>query len=245
MSQTKYNIRIGTSGFYYNHWKGLFYPDDLPKNEWLEYFAKSFDTVEINNTFYQLPKKETIKSWYERTPENFSFTIKANRFITHIKKLKDSAESLKHFFETINILKEKLGPVLYQLPPSMKKNIGLLKAFIRLLPKNNLAVFEFRNISWFSQDTYDLLSKTDSAFCIHDLQGITSPHIITRDNIYIRFHGSMGRYHGDYSDDTLEKWAIWIKQNLKKNKTLYAYFNNDVNANAIKNAKTLKQLFLK
>jgi len=118
MGKSNCDIRIGTSGWHYNHWTGLFYPAKLPKSKWFEHYAKNFDTVEINNTFYQLPKQETFKNWHEQASKNFLYTVKANRYITHIKRLKDPSESLERFFERVDVLKENLGPILYQLPPN-------------------------------------------------------------------------------------------------------------------------------
>jgi len=237
------NIRIGTSGWHYNHWSQLFYPAQLPKSKWFEHYATHFDTVEINNTFYQLPKQQTIENWHRQAPKNFLYTVKANRYITHIKRLKDTSEALERFFERVHLLKENLGPVLYQLPPSFHKDLDRLVGFIRLLPKNLPTVFEFRHKSWFSEDTYKLLSEFNAAFCIHDMPGIKTPRVITADIIYIRFHGPTGKYEGNYSESALQNWAQWIKENIKKAHSLYAYFNNDIHAYAINNAKTLKQQF--
>jgi len=242
MSKGKCDIRIGTSGWYYNHWSGLFYPDDLPKTKWFGHYAKTFDTVEANSTFYHLPKPQSIKKWYKQSPKNFLYAVKANRFITHIKRLKTAEEPLKRFFEIITLLKEKLGPVLYQLPPGLHKNPALLEDFLALLPPEPPAVFEFRHESWYSDDIYELLKKAGVGFCIHDMPGLESPAIITADVIYIRFHGTTGRYSGNYSDAALQNWANWIRQHSKKSAGIYAYFNNDFNAYAVYNAKTLKEL---
>jgi len=239
MSKAKSNIRIGTSGWHYVHWEGLYYPDKLSKSKWFEHYAKDFDTVEINNTFYQQPKEQTFENWHKQAPKNFLYTVKANRFITHIKRLKDPAESLERFFERVNILQENLGPILYQLPPNMHKDLDRLRNFLEVLPKNRIAVFEFRHQSWFSEDTYNLLSEFNAAFCIHDMMNV--PRIITCNVIYLRFHGTTGRYAGNYSKSTLQSWANWAKDNIKGKKAFFAYFNNDANAYAIKNAKTLKQ----
>ncbi len=235
-------MRIGTSGWHYNHWVGRFYPADLPKSKWLEFYAEDFDTVEINNTFYQLPKEVSVKNWYNLAPENFVFTVKANRFITHIKRLKNAAEALDSFTERMTILKEKLGPVLYQLPPSMHKALDLLKEFGRIVPKDTPAVFEFRHKSWFSEDTFELLDKCGLGFCTHDMPGIESPRAVTAEVIYVRFHGSTGRYEGNYPDEALENWAEWIKDHEKQVRSAYAYFNNDFNAYAVYNAKTLRAI---
>ena len=241
MSKANYDIRIGTSGWYYNHWKGLFYPAGLPKSKWFDYYAEHFDTVEINNTFYQLPKQETFKNWHKQAPKNFLYTVKANRYITHIKRLKDPSQSLERFFEGADILKENLGPILYQLPPSFHKDLDRLRAFMQVLPKDRIAVFEFRHKSWFSDDTYKLLNEFNAAFCIHDLAGIPTPRITTANLIYVRFHGPTGKYQGNYSKPALQSWAKWLKQHIKEVRSVYVYFNNDINANAVRNAKTLKE----
>ena len=243
MTKTKCDIRIGTSGWHYNDWSGRYYPAGLPKSKWFEYYAKDFDTVEINNTFYQLPKEQTFKNWHEQAPTNFLFTVKANRFITHIKRLKEPEEPLERFLERARLLKKKLGPVLYQLPPSMHKDLGRLKSFLKALPRKKQSVFEFRHKSWFSDDTYELLNKFSVGFCVHDMVGVPTPQIITGDIIYVRFHGPTGKYEGNYTKVMLKNWADWIKEHTQKVRSVYAYFNNDIHAYAVYNAKTLKEQF--
>jgi uncharacterized protein YecE (DUF72 family) len=242
MSKVDCDIRIGTSGWYYEHWRELFYPVVLPKSKWFEYYARYFNTVEINNTFYHLPKEQSVKRWQEIAPEGFLYAVKANRYITHIQKLKDTAESMQRFFDRINILKVKLGPVLYQLPPSLHIDLERLEAFIKLLPKRKNAIFEFRHKSWYCDDTFKLLKKFRAGFCIHDMPGKESPLIITSDIIYVRFHGTTGRYSGSYSKSQLQNWAKWFKEQAKKARGIYIYFNNDAHAHAIKNAKQLKEM---
>jgi uncharacterized protein YecE (DUF72 family) len=241
MSKADCDIRIGTSGWYYDHWKELFYPAGLPKSKWFEHYAQHFDTVEINNTFYHLPKEQSLQRWHKLAPKGFLYAVKANRYITHIKKLKDTSEPLQRFFERIDILKRSLGPVLYQLPPSLHQDLDLLTSFIKLLPKKRPAVFEFRHESWYSDDTFDLLKKLKVGFCIHDMPGKESPRIVTSNIIYIRFHGTTGRYSGCYSKSALQNWAKWLKEQSKKAHGIYAYFNNDAHAHAIKNARQLKE----
>jgi uncharacterized protein YecE (DUF72 family) len=245
MGKAKCDIRIGTSGWHYDDWKELFYPAQMAKHKWFEYYSKHFDTVEINNTFYQLPKEQTFENWHKQAPKDFLFTVKANRYITHIKRLKEPRDSLKRFFERVRLLKENLGPVLYQLPPNFHKDLDRLATFMKFLPRDRTAVFEFRHESWFCEDTYKLLSKFNAAFCIHDLVDIPTPRVITGDIIYIRFHGPTGKYQGNYSKSALQNWAKWIKENIKGNKGVYAYFNNDIHAYAVQNAKTLKEQFYK
>ena len=243
MSKPACNILIGTSGWYYDHWKELFYPAGLPKNKWFEHYALHFDTVEINNTFYHLPKEQSIQRWHKLAPKGFLYAVKANRYITHIKKLKDASEPLQRFFERISLLKGSLGPILYQLPPSLHQDIDLLSSFIKLLPKRRIAVFEFRHSSWYSDDTFNMLRKSKVGFCIHDMPGKESPRVVTADTIYVRFHGTTGRYAGSYSKATLQNWAEWLKQHKKEAIGIYVYFNNDAYAHAIKNAKQLIKQF--
>ncbi len=241
MSRAKCDKRIGTSGWHYGHWEGRYYPADLPKSKWFEYYARDFDTVEINNTFYQLPKPQTFELWHKQAPKNFLYTVKANRFITHIKRLKDPQEPLERFLKGALLLKEHLGPILYQLPPNTHKDLDRLRAFLRVLPKDLIAVFEFRHESWFSDDTYTLLNEFNAGFCIHDLSGMNVPRIVTGDVIYLRFHGTTDRYSGCYSKTTLRNWSKWIKDRAKDVRGIYVYFNNDIYAYAVYNAKTLKE----
>jgi uncharacterized protein YecE (DUF72 family) len=240
MAKACSRIRIGTSGWYYGHWAGLFYPAGLARNDWLSYYAQNFDTVEINNSFYHLPKEQSLKKWYRQAPENFVYAVKASRYITHIKKLKEPSEALERFFERMGMLAEKLGPVLYQLPPNFHKDIERLESFLGALAGYPPAVFEFRHESWFSEDTYELLKQFGAGFCIHDMPGIRSPRIITSDIVYVRFHGPTGRYAGNYSESVLKDRAEWLKDNTTKAHRIYIYFNNDADANAVRNAKQLK-----
>jgi uncharacterized protein YecE (DUF72 family) len=242
MGKAGCDIRIGTSGWYYDHWKERFYPPGLAKSKWFEHYAQHFNTVEVNNTFYHLPTPQTLTRWRDLAPESFLYAVKANRYITHIKRLKDTAEEVRRFFDVVGLLKEKLGPILYQLPPSLHKDLDLLGSFIKLLPKKSPAVFEFRHESWYEQDTLELLGRLGAGFCIHDLGELTTPRTITGEMAYIRFHGTTGRYSGNYTDKMLADWIGWIKQNKKNVTGIYAYFNNDAHAYAIVNAKQLKNL---
>jgi uncharacterized protein YecE (DUF72 family) len=242
MSKAECDIRIGTSGWYYDHWKETFYPPGLPKSRWLEYYAGHFNTVEINNTFYHLPKEKTLQRWCEIAPQGFLYAVKASRYITHIKKLSDVAESLDFFCERVGLLEDALGPVLYQLPPSLHKDLGRLETFLRLLPRKPPAIFEFRHQSWYEDDTFELLNKRGVGFCIHDLSGNESPRVVTGDIVYVRFHGTTGRYAGDYPESQLQDWARWLKDQAQRARALYAYFNNDIRGHAVKNAKQLKEL---
>ncbi|MHC4743040.1 MAG: DUF72 domain-containing protein [Planctomycetota bacterium] len=245
MSETTCDIRIGTSGWHYDHWKERFYPAGLAKSKWFEHYARHFDTVEINNTFYRLPKPEMVVRWRQLAPKGFLYSVKANRYITHIKRLKDVSEAIKRFYDVVGLFKGTLGPVLYQLPPNLKIDLDLLATFIKLLPKKPPVAFEFRNDSWYESETFELMGKHDLAFCIHDMPGKESPRQVTANRIYIRFHGTTGKYSGNYPDAELRKWARWLKQQSKTARAIYAYFNNDVYAYAIKNAKKLHEIVVK
>jgi len=239
MAKACREIRIGTSGWHYDHWVGRFYPENLPKDKWLEHYAGNFDTVEINNTFYHLPKPQTFQKWHETAPKGFLYAVKANRYITHIKKLKDTAEELKRFFDAVSLLKDNLGPILYQLPPSLHKELTRLEAFLRLLPKKPFATVEFRHESWYVEDTFELFDRFGVGLCIHDLSGQESPKVVTGSIVYVRFHGTTGKYSGSYSKAQLSSWAKWLKEQGAKVGSIYVYFNNDTEGHAVRNAKTL------
>lgn len=232
---------IGCSGFYYNDWKGLFYPEDLPKKKWLEYYAETFDTVEINNSFYRMPKEKTVQGWYDRVPENFSFTLKGSRYITHIKKLKDVGESVAYFYHLADILAEKLGSVLWQLPPAFRKNTERLEEFCRLLQPQYKNVLEFRHQSWFDEEVYDIMRKYQVAYCVISAPGDLPEDVITTArHSYLRFHGKEDWYKYDYNDEQLKKWAHVLEE--IDSDEVFIYFNNDYHANAIKNGNRLKEL---
>ncbi|HBG26226.1 MAG: hypothetical protein A2Y10_08865 [Planctomycetes bacterium GWF2_41_51] len=237
-SKTSNQIRIGTSGWYYNHWHGRFYPEDLPKSKWFKYYTENFDTVELNNSYYRFPTDSAVKKWYDSCPDNFIYAVKANRYITHLKKLRNVERQTNDFLNTISALKEKLGPILFQLPPSFKKDLEVLKDFLPLLKKQKQCVFEFRNNSWYDDDCFSLLDDFGAAFCVYDMGESQTPRVITGNMIYIRFHGTSGKYSGSYPDKMLKEWAAWIEKN-KKEKSCYVYFNNDLNAYAVNNAKSL------
>lgn len=237
--EKKYNI--GCSGFYYKDWVGAFYPEDLNKKEWLDFYAQSFDTVEINNSFYRMPKETTVQGWYDRTPADFLFTLKGSRYVTHIKRLKDPKESLSSFYHLADILAEKLGCILWQLPPTMKKDPERLINFCKATSPEYNNVVEFRHNSWFDEETYDILREYKVAYCIISApKGLPENIVTTADFSYVRFHGKENWYDYDYSDKQLSRW----KQDIESidAKRVFIYFNNDVKVRAVKNAKTLKQM---
>jgi len=232
---------IGTSGFTYEHWRDIFYPPEVPAKNWLEYYARHFSTVEINSSFYHLPKPSVCDNWKRRTPENFTFAVKASRFITHIKRLKDCTEPIARFFGAVQPLGEKCGPILFQLPPGMKNDIPRLEGFLKILPAGYRYVFEFRNKTWYTDDLFSALDTAGIGFCIHDLPDMVSPLWVTGSFVYVRFHGAELRYSSPYNDEELASWAGRMNEWAKAGKDIYAYFNNDAGGYAVENAKTLIQ----
>jgi len=243
MCKTKH-IHIGTSGWHYQQWLGTFYPDNLAEKEFLKYYSQYFCTVEVNNTFYHLPQNKTITQWAETVPEDFIFAVKASRYITHMKKLIDPEVSTELFFERIVRFKDKLGPILFQLPPHFGFNPERLKAFLKVLPVDYKYVFEFRDPSWFNPLTYDLLKEHNIAFCIYYLGDYYSPKEITADFVYIRFHGPVDLGAGLYSREKIAKFSEDIRGYLHQGKEVFCYFNNDEAGYAVKNATELNENFL-
>ncbi len=236
------SINIGTSGWHYQHWIGPFYPEDLEKSKMLDYYIQYFSTVEINNSFYRLPEEKTFKNWVDKISGGFIFSVKASRYITHMKKLKNTLEALNRFMSGIKPLENHLGPILFQLPPRWKCNIERLESFLEILPSERRYVFEFRDPSWWNDTVYVLLKSRQAAFCIFDLGGVLSPVIATTDFIYIRLHGPDDAYQGSYSEKALREWAGKIKQWNQQQKTIFCYFDNDQAGFAAKNAFRLKQI---
>ena len=232
----KAKIHIGTSGYQYDHWKGVFYPDDLPKKEWLGYYAGHFDTVEINNTFYGMPKAEIFDAWRAAVPEAFCFILKYSRYGTHMKKLKDPQNHLAYFLERANHLKGQLGPILVQLPPNWHKDPERLEGFLKAAPKECRWAFEMRDPDWLCEDVYGILLNHNAAFVIHDLIPY-HPREVTANWAYYRFHGK--NYNGSYTNKQLDKVAAQIKDHISNNLEVFSYFNNDAEGHAVKNARTL------
>lgn len=231
---------IGTSGWHYDHWRERFYPKGLAKSGWLEFYSGHFSTVELNNSFYRLPSEKAFTNWRDSSPAEFKFAVKVSRFITHVKRLRDTADPVANFMSRARLLDEKLGPLLYQLPRSMKCDAQTLEDFLKILPADVLHVFEFRHGSWFDDRIFDLLRCYNVGFCIYDMPGFRTPLVTTSDFSYIRFHGSHSLYSSCYSDEELQSWAQKIKELGVS--TVYAYFNNDVEGFAIKNALKLEDL---
>jgi uncharacterized protein YecE (DUF72 family) len=235
-------IRVGCSGWNYKHWRGPFYPEKLPVKRWFDHYAATFDTVEINNSFYMLPKAETFDKWREQAPPGFCYAVKANRFLTQAKKLKDCAEPLQRMLTPVRHLGDRLGPILYQLPPRFRVNTERLAEFIDLLPGDLTHVFEFREKSWYTDEILALLDARGVSFCAHDMPGSASPRWAAGPIAYLRFHGGEGKYWGRYSDEGLLGWSDWIAEQAKAGRRVWCYFNNDIHAHAIDDALTLRSM---
>jgi len=239
------SIRIGCSGWNYAHWRnGVFYPPRLPASKWLEHYARFFDTVEVNATFYRLPRRSSVARWVEQSPPGFAFAIKASRYLTHIKRLSDLGPGLERFYACIEPLlgSPKLGPILWQLPPNFKRDDGRLAAALERLPKEQRHCFEFRDASWFHADVYALLREHGVALVIGDRPEVHSfqSHELTADFTFVRFHsGTRGR-RGNYSESELEEWAQRF-EDWSRHATIWAYFNNDWEGFAPRNALWLKK----
>lgn len=233
---------IGTSGWVYPHWRGIFYPPSLPQSRWFEHYSQHFSTVEINYSFYRLPSEEAFRRWRKKSPEGFIYAVKANRYITHVKRLKDAAEPLARFLGRARLLEDKLGPILYQLPPRWRANPERLISFAELLPPDLSHVFEFRDPRWFIQPVFQILKTHNLSFCIYSMPGIDCPLWVTSELVYIRFHGSLVLYGGSYSHEELASWAGLAKDFLAHGDRVHAHFNNDAFGNAVRNAQELRAL---
>lgn len=237
---TQKHVSIGTSGWTYAGWRGPFYPPDVPKRQWLRYYATRLGTTEINGSFYRTPSLEAVKSWRRDTPRNFTFAWKASKFITHWKRLSPKSENSIALMETrLRALGPKLAAVLFQLPPHFSKNRERLEAFIGMLPRRHRYAFEFRHKSWYSDDILDLLREHDVALCLSDHRDAPSPWEATSRLVYLRGHGPGGRYRGSYSAKTLDLWADAIATWRRQRRDVLVYFDNDQKAAAPKDALRL------
>lgn len=235
------SLYIGTSGWNYNHWRGVFYPEELPQSKWLEYYASHFDTVEVNNSFYRLPEKKTFEGWRNQTPDGFSFCIKASRFLTHIKRLKEPEEPLQRLMDHAGGLGDKLNIVLYQFPPNWKPDLERLEHFLSILPKSPRSAFEFRDDRWQCDDVWSLLSKYGVAYCVMDSPGLPLHLKTTCDYSYIRMHSGGEDTEANYTTEHLREWAGRIGDMLRRG-DVYVYFNNDYKGFAVRNALALREL---
>ena len=230
---------IGTSGWQYRHWRDTFYPPDVPASRWLEYFAARFQTVEVNNTFYQLPQASTFRTWAERTPDDFVVAVKMSRYLTHVKRLKDPEEPVSRFLERARCLGPKLGPVLLQLPPNLEASHDALARTLGLLTPSVRTAVEFRHDSWFDDTTARILSDHGAALCVADSLSRRSPVWRTADWTYLRFHEGEELPHPCYRAEQLKGWAHLLREQWGPDGTCYTYFNNDGRACALRDAVML------
>ena len=238
-------IHIGTSGWSYDSWSGPFYPPDLPSGERLFWYARQLGTVEINNSFYRLPEAHTLDQWRETVPDDFIFSAKASRFITHMKKLKEPSATLPPFMERIAGLGLKLGPILFQLPGRWHLNLDRLLAFLQALDDRFRYTVEFRDPDWFDDRVYAALAAHQVAWCIYDLNRTLSPLEVTTDFVYIRLHGPDGPYCGSYDDRALSAWAERLGHWQAEGKQVYCYFDNDQQGHAPRNALRLQRMLMR
>jgi len=239
---TRGRLHIGTSGWHYDHWAGPFYPSELPKRRWLSFYARHFRCVEVNSSFYGLPSPSTIQGWADQTPEEFLFAVKASRYITHRKKLKDSADAVRRFVDAIGPFGNRLGPVLFQLPPGWRCNPARLEAFVESLPVGLRYVFELRDPSWHTEEVAAILRARDLAFCVFEISGLRSPHWRTASLAYLRLHGPSLAYTGSYDARALRGWAEEIAAWRAAGSEVYCFFDNDERAYAARNALALAEL---
>jgi len=240
MPSPKGLVQIGTSGYVYKHWKRVFYPEDLPSKDWLSYYTGHFSTLEINNSFYRLPERSTFAGWRKRSPDGFLFSVKVSRFLTHLKKLKDPEEPLERFLENAEGLGPKLGPLLFQLPPHWKPDLGRLRGLLALRPRRRRFAVEFREAAWCTDEVFSILKEGNAALCLHD--GLPDcPPAVTADFVYLRFHGRSAP-GGRYTRSALSDWAERIGRWRRDSLDVYAYFNNDAHGYAVENARELIEL---
>jgi uncharacterized protein YecE (DUF72 family) len=242
VSEGRGRIHIGTSGWHYNHWRGPFYPADLPAPRFLQYYVARFGAAEINNSFYKLPEERILAEWRDGSPQGIVFAVKGSRYITHMKKLKDADRSVPPFIERVKVLGEKLGPILFQLPPHWGYNAERLNDFLGALSDDFRYAFEFRDPSWFRDEVNEALAAKNAAFCVYDFDRRQSPRTVTADFAYVRLHGPDGPYQGQYDQDSLGDWGKALGDWSRQGKEVFCFFDNDEAGYAAEDALRLKQM---
>lgn len=236
-------ILVGTSGWSYPGWRSLFYPRGLKAGDWLAHYAGVFPTVELNASFYRLPAEAMIARWANATPDGFVFAVKSSRLITHLKRLDGCEEAVAALLDRTAGLGAKRGPVLFQLPPRLEPDLGLLERFLAALPRGLRYAFEFRDVRWHDGRVYRALSAFGAAFCPFELGPLRGPRVATADFVYVRLHGRKGRYRGSYSEAELAEWAAWLETQRAQGLDGYVYFDNTAEADdAVRNAQGLVRL---
>jgi len=235
-------LYVGTSGWSYSHWRERFYPKGVGNSRWLAYYVTQFNAVEVNATYYRLPKDTTIAKWHDTAPANFVFVIKASRQITHFKRLTDCDEPLGWLLDRVRPLGDHLGPILFQLPPSFHKDLARLGSFFHILPAHGLYVLEFRHESWDDPETIELLRRHGIAYCIVSAPKVEPVIEVTAPFAYFRMHGPGRWYRDSYTEDQLEWWARQIRPILDQGTDVYVFFNNDIDGHAPHNAAHLRSI---
>jgi uncharacterized protein YecE (DUF72 family) len=236
-------VRIGTSGWHYPSWVGPFFPKDLPKKDYLGFYAEHFSTTELNGVFYRTPSLEAVRGWRDQTPKDFVFAWKASRFITHWKRLgPTSPNSIELMESRLKVLGRKAGPVLFQLPPRMTADRERFAGFLKMLPKRRRYAFEFRHPSWYDEKILDVLRDHDVALCLSDHHDAPAPWVVTAGHVYVRGHGPGGRYRGHYPEKVLRDWARQFAKWKRQRRDVFCYFDNDQKSAAPRDAETLLEL---
>lgn len=235
-------VRIGTSGWEYRDWTGRFYPAELPRDRRLEFYADRFDTVELNNSFYRLPEPDTFGGWARRVPDGFAFAVKASRYLTHVRRLREPEEPLERLWTRARRLGGHLGPMLYQLPPRWLPNRERLAAFLAAVPRPEPQAIEIRDRRWYGQDLSTTLERAGVALCLHDMPGSATRPQRVGPFVYVRFHGSGAKYGGRYTPQRLSAWAARMAEWASSGWPVWAYFNNDIDGHAVVDADRLRAL---
>lgn len=232
------SVKVGTSGWSYDHWRGKFYPEHLASQERLPFYTTHFPTVEINNTFYRTPSEHAVKVWHDEVPRDFAFAVKGSRFVTHFRKLVDARDAVNLFMDRMSALGGKMEVVLWQLPPKIDADSKLLDCFLGELPKMEVRhAVEFRDPSWLTDDTFAVLRKHNAAHVHVASNQMPRDLTVTADFVYVRFHGS--DYHGAYARPALEPWTKFLREQVQAGRDGYVYFNNDAEGHAPKDAARL------
>ncbi|MBK1697945.1 DUF72 domain-containing protein [Rhodovibrio salinarum] len=234
---------VGTSGWSYDNWVGPFYPEKLPRNQWLTHYAQHLGTVELNASFYRLPMGNMLKGWVKRTPEDFRFSVKAWQQLTHRKRLKDCGDQIRVFFERMEPLADRTAAVLFQLPPKMPLDTERLEGFLQQLPAGTRAAFEFRDPRWHVRPIYDVLEHHNAAFVPFELADERAPAVATADFVYLRLHGRNAKYRGRYGHAQLIPWADWLKEQMHAGRDAFVFFDNtDQQDDAVRDALEMRKM---
>lgn len=238
--QSAFEALVGCSGWYYYHWKGKFYPEQVPKTEWFDFYQQRFRTVELNAPFYRWPSLDTVRRWIRAACPGFTYSVKVNRLITHQKRFHSTAQLIRDFYELLCPMGEKLACVLFQLPPSLRFDESLLDSIIGQLDPAFVNVVEFRHTSWWNERVYRKLKEAGVTFCSVSAPSLPDRIVLTTQVLYIRFHGIDRWYRYEYSEQQLAQWAARIRESGATR--CFAYFNNDWNGAAPRNASKLAEL---